>query len=47
VVDGRDARLATTAFHAVHDALEAGRLLDESRLAEHVCKRFTASTDLS
>ncbi|WP_375175390.1 bifunctional DNA primase/polymerase [Pseudooceanicola sp.] len=47
VVDGRDAWLSTIAFHAVHDALEAGGGLEVGCLTSAVWDRFTATTDLS
>ena len=47
VVDGRDGWLSSIAYHAVHDALDAGEPLDVERLARQVWDRFEASTDLS
>lgn len=47
VIDGRDGWLSTTAFHVVHDAIDAGRPLDAARLADQVWERFAGSTDLS
>ena len=46
VIDGRDSWLSMTAFHAVHDAIDAGVGLDADALAEVVWERFAASTDL-
>jgi len=47
VVDGRDAWLSLIAFHAVHDALDAGRGIDPETLADIAWQRFAASSDLS
>jgi hypothetical protein len=47
VVDGRDGWLSTTAFHVVHDAIDAGHPLDAEELAVRVWQRFCGSTDLS
>lgn len=47
VVDGRDAWLSRIAFHAVHDALEAGARADTEAIAILVWARFMESTDLS
>ena len=46
VADGRDAWLSTIAFHAVHDALDAGRPPDRGALAQQVWARFQATSDL-
>lgn len=45
--DGRDAWLSQIAFHAVHDALEAGGTPDVAQLVAQVWQRFSDSTDLS
>lgn len=47
VVDGRDGWLSTIAYHAVHDAIEAGQTLAPDILAERVWQRFAGTTDLS
>lgn len=47
VTDGRDAWLSTIAFHAVHDAVDAGETPDPRRLAALVWDRFVATTDLN
>jgi Bifunctional DNA primase/polymerase, N-terminal len=47
VVDGRDGWLSTTAFHVVHDAIDAGHPLHAEELAARVWQRFGGSTDLS
>jgi len=47
VTDGRDAWLSQIAFHAVHDAIEAGGTLDVDPLAAQVWHRFATTTDLS
>jgi hypothetical protein len=47
VTDGRDSWLSSIAFHAVHDAVDAGQHLDEDILASRVWDRFAGSTDLS
>lgn len=47
VTDGRDAWLSQIAFHAVHDALDAGVIPDAELIATLVWNRFTGSTDLS
>lgn len=44
VIDGRDGWLSSIAFHAVHDALDAGQSLDENVLADRVWDRFVGST---
>lgn len=46
VVDGRETWLSVIAYHAVHDALDAGRGLDPETLADFVWTRFAASTNL-
>ncbi|MFZ3585219.1 bifunctional DNA primase/polymerase, partial [Loktanella sp. DJP18] len=46
VIDGRDAWLSQIAFHAVHDALEAGETPQLNPVALQVWQRFTATTDL-
>ena len=46
VVDGRDGWLSSIAFHAVHDAIDAGAALDPDLIAERVWARFEATTDL-
>ncbi|MEM6942126.1 MAG: bifunctional DNA primase/polymerase [Pseudomonadota bacterium] len=46
VVDGRDSWLSTIAFHAVHDALDAGMEPDTKELAVLVWERFAATTEL-
>ncbi|MFC3086290.1 bifunctional DNA primase/polymerase [Tabrizicola soli] len=47
VLDGRDGWLSATAFHVVHDAIDAGQPLDAEALAGRVWLRFSGSTDLS
>lgn len=47
VIDGRDGWLSSIAFHALHDALDAGLPLDAGALADAVWSRFVASTVLS
>jgi Bifunctional DNA primase/polymerase, N-terminal len=47
VIDGRDGWLSTTAFHVVHDVIDAGNPLDAEELAARVWQRFCGSTDLS
>jgi hypothetical protein len=47
VIDGRDSWLSSIAFHAVHDAVDAGQHLNEDMLASRVWDRFAGSTDLS
>lgn len=47
VVDGRDSWLSIIAFHALHDAIDAGEELDESHLSSMVWARFADSTDRS
>jgi hypothetical protein len=46
VIDGRDGWLSSIAFHAVHDALDAGQSIDENVLADRVWDRFVGSTQL-
>ena len=47
VVDGRDTWLSVIAFHALHDAVDAGRGLDSETLGHTVWERFARTTDLS
>jgi hypothetical protein len=47
VVDGRDGWLSSIAFHAVHDAVDAGQPLDADDLADRVWDRFAGSADLT
>ncbi len=47
VVDGRDGWLSTTAFHVVHDAIDAGHALDPEGLAVRVWQQFCGPTDLA
>jgi hypothetical protein len=47
VIDGRDGWLSTIAYHAVHDAIDAGQNLELDSLADRVWERFASSTDLS
>ncbi|SFD42855.1 bifunctional DNA primase/polymerase [Roseivivax sediminis] len=46
VIDGRDAWLSRIAFHAVHDAIEAGADLDLQLIADTVWARFVETADL-
>jgi hypothetical protein len=46
VIDGRDGWLSMMAFHAVHDAIDAGVVLDADALAQAVWERFASSTNL-
>lgn len=46
VVDGRDGWLSRIAFHAVHDALDAGRVLDADAVANLVWTWFAESAEL-
>ena len=47
VVDGRDSWLSILAFHAVHDAIAMGGVLDEAQIAAFAWSRFEGSSDLS
>lgn len=47
VVDGRDNWLSILAFHAVHDAQDAGLPFDPKDLTETVWQHFVSTTDLS
>ncbi|NGQ93296.1 bifunctional DNA primase/polymerase [Rhodobacter sp. HX-7-19] len=47
VIDGRDGWLSSIAFHAVHDAVDAGGALDAGTLADRVWDRFAGSTVLT
>jgi hypothetical protein len=46
VVDGRDGWLSGIAYHAVHDALDAGEDLDPQAIGARVWRRFEETTDL-
>lgn len=46
VVDGRDGWLSRSAFHVVHDGLDAGQATEVEHLADLVWSRFADSTDL-
>jgi hypothetical protein len=41
---GRDGWLSTIAYHAVHDAIDAGQTLAPDILAERVWQRFAGTT---
>lgn len=47
VIDGRDGWMAILAYHALHDALEAGEDLDAPSLAARVWERFIATADVA
>ncbi|MEO1276317.1 MAG: bifunctional DNA primase/polymerase [Pseudomonadota bacterium] len=46
VVEGRDGWLSSIAFHAVHDALDAGESLDPAILGNRAWQRFSETADL-
>ena len=46
VIDGRDGWLSILAFHAVHDAIDAGMDLDPDVVAQIVWQRFSTTTEL-
>ena len=46
VIDGRDGWLSILAFHAVHDAIDAGLDPEPGAIAQIVWQRFSTTTDL-